>query len=108
MVVLRTRLWLVFVLFVPLLSCANGALDPHENFKKSLQAQVGKGADDPDTAPGRLYSNRIGERTLANGNVEIGFRHFRTCRYYYEIDKATRKIVAARYEGTKDECFLTP
>jgi hypothetical protein len=73
------------VLWASVSACA---ADPHENFKAIMRNEVGKSADDPNTPPGRLYSNRTGERVLANGNVEIRFRHFRACHYYFEIDKA--------------------
>jgi hypothetical protein len=95
---------------VPLVGCLYACsfldFDPHENFKRSLEVQIGKSADDRATDTGRLYSNRIGERILPNGNTEIGFKHLRACRYYFEIDKGTRKIVGSRWEGTQKDCSV--
>ncbi len=93
----------VIIAFLP--SCASDGR-AHENFKAVMSKQVGKDASDPTTDTARLYSNRIGQSELPNGNIEIGFRQFRACRYYFEIDKNTRKIVKWRYEGTEQECTI--
>ena len=99
--------------YVPglLWGCTFGSpADNHERFKRHRQADIGKGADDPNTDVGHLYSNRIGERTLPNGNTEIGFNHAggKYCRYYYEVDRTTKKIISWRFEGTEKTCSVPP
>ena len=92
-------------------ACTFGSpADNHERFKRIRQADIGKSADDPNTAVGRLFDNRIGERTLPNGNAEIGFNHAggKYCRYYYEVDRTTKKIVSWRFEGTEKTCWVIP
>jgi hypothetical protein len=89
-----------------LVACSVLFHDPHENFLKINQSEVGKYAWDSNTTPGRIRSSRIGERTLPNGNREIGFRHIRSCRYYYEVEKDTQRIVGWRWEGKKEDCSI--
>ena len=96
----------VTVLATIAVGCAHESA--HENFKRTMSNQVGKSASDPTTDTGRLWSNRLGETKLPNGNIEIGFRQFRACRYYFEIDEVTRKIVNWRFEGTEQECIIVP
>lgn len=81
------------------------SIDPHENFTQVKQSQVGKSADDPGTDVARLFSNRIGETTLPSGNREVAFTGGWDCRYFYEVEKQTRKIVGFRHEG---DCAVRP
>jgi hypothetical protein len=101
------------VLIMPIARCALSVLllfgcngiDPYENFRQLRQSQVGKNADDPSTDVGRLYSNRIGEKILPNGNLEVGFTRGPDCQYFYEIEKPTRRIAGWRSE---ENCFTRP
>ncbi len=94
----------VILLTATAVGCAHESA--HENFNRIMNGQVGKSASDPTTDIGRYWSNRIGETKLSNGNTEIGFRHSRECRYFFQIDKTTNKIVAWRFEGTEDTCEI--
>jgi hypothetical protein len=71
-----------------------------------MSNHVGKSADDPSTDTARYRERRIEVRTLPNGNIEEGYPLFRACRYYFEIDKATRKIVNWRFEGPENDCVI--
>lgn len=96
---------LIFVVFTSLAACASG---PHQNFKNIMDAKIGRDADLPAALAARNRETQVGVRTLLNGNLEEGYRLNRTCRYYFEIDKATRKIVSWRYEGSEQDCIVVP
>jgi hypothetical protein len=89
-----------------LAACASGSA--HQNFRNIMNAKVGTNADSPSARAARNPDTREEIRTLQNGNMEEGYRLNRTCRYYFEIDKSTRKIVGWRYEGTEQECVVVP
>jgi hypothetical protein len=80
----------------------------HQNFKNILNAKVGTNADSPSSRLWRPTAARISVKTLANGNIEEGYTQYRACRYYFEIDESTRKIVSAWYEGATDDCIVWP
>lgn len=103
--ILRTTL--AHVLCASLWACATGVA--HENFKKAMDRQVGKNADDPGAY--LVYYRRLHVSTtlLPNGNTEEQYRAGRDpCRVYFEVDKASRKIVGWRYEGTQEDCAIVP
>lgn len=94
------------VLLGILLGCAT---DPHENFKNIMAGQVGKDMNSPSARAARNPSNLRGTNTLPNGNLEEAYAKANgACRHYFEIDRATRKIVGWRYEGTRDACAIYP
>lgn len=78
----------------------------HEYFKQAMGSQIGKTVNDPSFYGNRYPEMRISIAELANGNFEehlqmgIGWR----CQVFFEIDRISQKIVAWRYEGTKDVC----
>jgi hypothetical protein len=80
----------------------------HENFKNIMNAKVGTRSDSPSARLWRDPAARISVRTLNNGNVEEGYRQWRACKYYFEIEPTTQKIVGWRYEGARDECVVWP
>jgi hypothetical protein len=75
-----------------------------------MQQQVGKSIQDPGAYRNRYRALRIGEKQLANGNIEEEYRRGRggRCPTYFEIDKTSQTIVAWRHEGTKADCGIVP
>lgn len=84
------------------------SLTPHENFKAHMAKDVGRRIDDPrweiHADPDRLVESR----ELPNGNVENEYRWYRECRYFFEYERQTRKIVSWRYQGSADDCKINP
>src|SRR5688572_18615778 len=78
------------VLFLLLAGC----LFPrgHENFKKIMQFDVGKSADDPSAYRNHYRRRLIATKKLPTGNIEEKFDRG-TCPVYFEIDPVARKIV---------------
>jgi hypothetical protein len=104
------RIVLVIFFFLTV-SCAS--LDPYENFKSHLQAEVGENIDDAPSYSHRAQPNSISTNPLQNGNIEYHYeyKNFQgICRYVFEVDPKTRKIVDWRYDGEdKDKaCFVNP
>ena len=99
---------LVLVLLVLPAACVSGS--GHENFKNTMQAEIGKNSDDRYAYRNHYRNLFIGAKELPGGNVEEGFRSGRgpNCRVYFEIDKAARKIVSWRYEGAEKDCVIVP
>ena len=104
----RIMLALLFILATSCLS-----VDPYKNFEDQLQREVGESIDDA-RSPSRLNRPElISTKSLPNGNLEYryAFENYRgICRYAYEVDPATHRIVAWRYDGEdKDKaCFVIP
>ncbi len=93
------------VLCVSLTACASGRA--YENFKSLMQRQVGKSEDEPNQ-PMNYLPSRGQVIVLPNGNIEKEYRFLPGCTVYFEVDKATRKIVEWRYEGTEETCVQVP
>lgn len=87
-----------------LVSCTH----PVQNFKNMMDDKVGLPIDHPAALAARPHEWSIGHTTLPNGNIEEGYRGPRTCRYFFEIDKATNKIVGWRSEGQDGDCRVAP
>src|SRR5829696_447977 len=85
-------------------ACAS--FDPHENFKTTMQQQVGRSADDPYISINRYSGNRGGAVALPDGNVQQEYRFAPDCTVYFNIDKKANKIVGWRYEGSKRACRI--
>lgn len=96
----------IALICVSLAACASGRA--HENFKSSVQWDVGKSIDDPNILVNRYPEDRGSPKTLPNGNIEQPYRFRRGCQVYFEIDKASRRIVGWRYEGNEETCVLVP
>lgn len=93
------------LLLPSLASCSS--VTPHENFRGHMSHNVGKSIDDPNTnwvIPKYL----IDSKTLPNGNIENGYRFRGTCRYFFEFDPNTRRIVGWRFEGSEGDCIINP
>lgn len=94
------------VLCASLTACASGRA--HENFISRMQRHVGRSADDPNTSINHYPENLGDAMNLPNGNIEQQYRFGPGCEVYFEIDKASRRIVGWRYEGTEETCVLVP
>jgi hypothetical protein len=91
-----------------LMACAS-THSAHQNFKNILNATVGQYADSPSVRGARNPETRIAAVTLPSGNVEEGYGlNQGACRYYFEIDKTTGRIVGWRYEGAEENCTVFP
>jgi len=93
------------------ISCLSA--DPYKAFEARLQAEVGDSIDDARSASRLSQSKLISTIQLPNGNLEYryAFENYRgICRYAFEVDLATRRILAWRYDGEdKDKaCFVIP
>jgi hypothetical protein len=45
---------------------------------------------------------------MLNGNIENEYRFRGTCRYFYEIEPKTGRIVGWRFEGSERDCEIIP
>ena len=90
-----------------LFGCAS--VSPHENFKDGLYASIGYKLK--DMQPGwTRESDLIGIVSLPNGNAEYQYKSSapRPCKYMFEVDPSTGKIVGARFEGSEMNCVIYP
>ena len=69
-----------------------------------MSIQVGKSSSTDSAAS--LWSNWIGETRLPNGNIEIGLRQFRDCRYFFEVEKDSNEFIGWRLEGPEETCRM--
>ena len=108
----RRRVFQAKILFVSsalmLSGCAFFAGSPHQNFVDHLNAMIGKSIDDTPSYQWPHPEDLIESRILPNGNMENKYKYRGTCRYIFEIDQKTRKIVGARYEGKDTDCYINP
>ena len=96
----------VFPLLVSLAGCLYGS--GHENFVKSMQAEVGMRADDPYAYRNQYRNRRVSVRDLPNGNIEEKYDRHPKCPVFFEINKTKEEIVGWRYEGTEKDCVIVP
>lgn len=94
--------------------CAVWTVSPHENFKAALYGRspwsprIGQNIDRTPRGIFPVSEDLMEIHQLPNGNVEMKYRWWRSCRYFYEVEPKTRKIVGARFEGSEDDCRLIP
>ena len=83
--------------------CSCVVTDPHENFKRSHEFDVGKRTDDPRTtfAGYKLYYTY---RVLDDGNIEYKDASDPDCVTFKVVDPATQIIQSWRYIGTAKNC----
>ncbi len=93
---------------LPLAGCLFPAGSGHENFKKIMQSQVGKSANDPYIDRNHYRSRRVAVKELPNGNLEEQYDLIHNCPVFFEIDKAAERIVGWRYEGGAQDCIVVP
>jgi len=101
----------LLILFQLIISCV--PIDPYKNFKDQMQAKVGESIEGALSYSGRARPDLAYTQPLSNGNIEYhyAYENFRgLCRYVFEVDPTTRKIVDWRYDGEdKDKaCFINP
>ncbi len=88
--------------------CIIFAESPHEIFKGHLNVQVGENIDDVPPFQIPHKEDLIGSKILSNGNIENEYKFRGTCRYFYEINPKSRKIVSTRFEGKETDCIINP
>lgn len=102
--------FLPFTLFLTLSlgvgACAAGRA--HENFRQSVQWDVGRTVMDPNVLLNRYPEKRGIAHPLPNGNTDQEFRFRHGCTVFFEIDHKLQKIVRWHYEGNDDDCVLVP
>jgi hypothetical protein len=103
--------WVVSFLGIALLSLSGCLIDPYENFKEIMNSEVEHSVD--TDAQHTFRANPADIRTLPNGNLEYRYvgKNFRgICKYIFEVDKTTRKVIAWRYDGEDMDkaCFVNP
>jgi len=102
---------ILVILFLLTISCLS--LDPYKNFEDQLQAEVGESIDDARSYSWHVRPELVSTDPLPNGNIAYHYEYenYRgLCRYVFEVDPTTRKIVDWRYDGEdKDKaCFVIP
>ena len=84
----------------------------HENFLDVINGDIGFSAQRSGFSWNRYPEWRGEIRTLSNGNEE--YQYFwdglnkKQCVVYWEVDKNSQRIIAARFDGTPDTCYLVP
>ena len=96
----RNAMLIAGLLSIVLLSC--GGHLSHENFLTFAGRHVGSNMEEVN--PTTRVTGYVDGRILANGNSEYGFKYWKTCRVYYEVDPETRIIVDWRWEGLRKDC----
>lgn len=109
----ENQLFKIFLISSFMLTVSCAPLDPYENFESHLQAEVGESIDDAPSYSHRAQPRSISADPLINGNLEYHYeyKNFRgICRYVFEVDPKTHKIVGWRYDGeAKDKaCVVNP
>ena len=100
------RIITVTTLCTLLLACAGGRA--HDNFKGRMERHVGRSIEDPNNSMNRYPENRGTSTNLPNGNIEQQYHFSPSCKVYFEIDKASQKIIGWRYDGNETDCTLEP
>jgi len=78
-----------------------------ENFRRMLESDVGRRADDPNAHRNRYPSTFTSRHVLDNGNVEEEFYMGGDCRFYFEMD-TNQWIVGWRYHPVQNNCRANP
>jgi len=81
-----------------------------EAFRRVMDAQVGKRADDPDFYPVYYRLRQADSKRLPSGNSEEEYRAGRKgdCRLVFETTPGTRTVVRWRIEGPTGDCVILP
>lgn len=95
---------------ISLTACGSPGEVSHQNFKNIMQIDVGTSIQNPDAYRNRYPGRRVASKALPNGNTEEEFEGGRRlrCRVFFEINNKTAKIAGWRYEGSKEDCAITP
>ena len=100
-------MWVPFSLICLLAGCVS-SVTPHENFVAHGNHNIGSTIDRPRDVGSTNPDYLLTSRTLPNGNVENTYRGRGTCRSFYEFDPRTRIILGFRWEGTEQDCEISP
>jgi hypothetical protein len=73
-----------------------------------MNDKIGRSIDSPPELTGINPQQLLSSSILTNGNMENGYEFRGTCRYFFEINPQTRKIVSWRFEGAERDCSITP
>lgn len=81
-----------------------------EAFRRVMDAQVGKRADDPDFYPVYYGLRQADSKRLPNGNTEEEYRAGRKgdCRLVFETTPGTRTVARWRIAGPTGDCVILP
>lgn len=82
----------------------------HEAFRRVMERQVGKQADDPDFYPVYYRLKQVEAKPLPNGNVENEYRAGPKgeCRLFFEVAPRNARVVRWRFEGGERDCVTLP
>ena len=99
------RAWIVLCCFA-LGSCTLPSA--RDELGAVMQREVGKTLDDPAGYRAQHPKLRFGARRLANGNSEEEYRAgFRDqCPVFFEVDRASGKVLGWRFGQPDDDCIL--
>jgi hypothetical protein len=103
---------ILIVWLLQLASCNSKIYDPnyqHSGFVLTLQDYLGY--DIKHILAGERWGKQtdLKEKTEgSNGNIYYKFGYIRTCRYIFEVDSKTDKIIAVDWEGNKGDCIIVP
>jgi len=100
----------IMLSLITITSCTH--IDPYDNFKNILQAEIGKKIDNAPYYTWRYQPKSISE-PLPNGNIEYKYEYISIrgiCRYIFEVSPITHTVISWRYDGEdKDKaCFVNP
>jgi hypothetical protein len=97
-------------LIVCLAAAACATPPGHQAFKRVMERQVGRQADDPDFYPVYYRLKQVDAKALPNGNTEEQYSAGRRgdCRLFFETTPGARRVVRWRYEGSERDCVIVP
>jgi sarcosine oxidase delta subunit len=98
----------ILSLAITVLTVACTSITPHENFKVHMAMDVGRRIDEPRSEIHADPDRLVASRELTNGNIENEYRWYRDCRYFFEYERQTLRIVSWRYQGSEDDCKINP
>ena len=76
----------------------------HENFLQNLHSYVG---EDIDANKGWLRRElNLSQERLPDGSLRYRFGVIGQCVKVFDVDASSHKIVAATFEGTKQQCAI--
>ena len=91
-----------------LAACASNRPE-QQAFRRVMDSQIGKQADDPDFYPVLYRLRQVDAKNLPNGNVEEEYRAGRKgeCGLVFETTPG-RRVVAWRIHGPTGDCVILP
>lgn len=92
-----------FLLLESLSACS--VLTPHENFRQHVSGELGRRVDETDW---NISAHLVNTSNMPNGHVAYTYRYIRSCRVTFEVIPDTRIIVATGWEGSENDCVISP